>query len=85
MSRCLKQTGSQGSKEMGGLIKRTGKTKARKLASIHVGLYNRLCVYVLGLGSGQQCGAEFIHWPMAGEGRASANYGSSGQLLQSLP
>lgn len=78
---------------MGGLIKRTGKTKVRRLASIHVGLYNRLCVYVLGLGSGQQCGVEFFHWPMAGEGRASANYGrgckvrsrSSGHLMQSLP
>lgn len=75
------------------ITKRTGKTKVRRLASIHVGLYVRLCVYVLGLGSGQQCGADFFYWPMPGEGRASANYseaarsgaGSSGHLMQSLP
>lgn len=57
---------------MDGLIKLRGKTQVGRLASIHVRI--RLCVYVLCLGSGHLCGAEFFHWPMSGEGRASTNH-----------
>lgn len=48
---------------MGGLIKRTGKPEVRRLVSIHVGLSIRLCVYVLGLGSGQRAGQSFFTDP----------------------